>query len=328
MIAEHELSQWVGDPERYRQSEVAINAFAKSWNQGRSNRRIAATIAAVGADPSAEQLAGAVAGLFDDDSWTRDLISALSEAMKGDPFFVPPFRQINSDVHQGLVIYEDELLSIAAGVSGAGQLAAKKNVARGATSIGFSGQVGVLKFVKAGGCRVSFWEAPLITANFSAADAGVCRKVAERTIVDGETLVVDGRFQSFVIEHARANLVLLQATLKPDQAPLSVEYDSVSRAFVGCSAADDSASRIQMITTLLRKLEAVEAFPVIAEFLDNPNFYVRWHVMRELLGLDAVKALPFVERMAGDDAHVENRRAARSVLATVAAQSAEHRAAA
>ena len=95
------------------------------------------------------------------------------------------------------------------------------------------------------------------------------------------------------------NLVILQATVKPDRAPLSVEYDAATGAYVGCSAADDSASRIQMIATLLRKLGHDAAFPAIAAFLDHPNFFVRWHVMRELLGLDAAAALPHLRAHGG-----------------------------
>ncbi|MGZ8999177.1 MAG: HEAT repeat domain-containing protein, partial [Allosphingosinicella sp.] len=143
-----------------------------------------------------------------------------------------------------------------------------------------------------------------------------------RGVEDGEILIVDGRSQSFIVEQARSNIVLLQATVKPDQAPLSVEYDSANHEYVGCSAADDSASRIQMIATLLRKLDYEAAFPVLVAFLDNSNFYVRWHVMRELLGLDAVASLPFLERMAAGDSHDENRRAARSVLDTMALRKA------
>ena len=112
------------------------------------------------------------------------------------------------------------------------------------------------------------------------------------------------------------------------QAPLSVEYDSGSYRFVGCSAADDSASRIQMITTLLGKLDHVAAFPVMAAFLDNPNFYVRWHVMRELLGLDATAALPHLQHMAQQDPHPDNQRAARSVLEALETRSLQFRKAA
>ena len=263
---------------------------------------------------TAEAVAEAVRALFVDAGWVDRLLALLADAMRSDPFFEPPFRHINSDIHSGLIVFEDDLVSIAAGVSGAAQLAAKKKMKRGRTSIAFSGQLTVFKFVKAGGALISLWEAPPITRGFSAAAAGRCKRKGERCIADGETLVMDGRRDSFVIEHATSNLVVLQATVKPDQAPVSVEYDSVTHDYVGCSAADDSASRIQMITTLLRKLDCNEAFPTIAEFLDHPSFFVRWHVMRELLGLDAEAALPHLKRMAAGDPHPETRRAARSVL--------------
>ena len=106
----------------------------------------------------------------------------------------------------------------------------------------------------------------------------------------------------------------MQATVKPDQAPLSVEYDSTTFEYVGCAAADDSASRIQMIATLLRKLGGRGAFEAVAGFVDHPHFFVRWHVMRELLGIDAAAALPHLKRMAARDPHPETRRTARLVL--------------
>jgi LmbE family N-acetylglucosaminyl deacetylase len=117
-----------------------------------------------------------------------------------------------------------------------------------------------------------------------------------------------------VIERLRSNLVLLQASITLDQAPLKVEYDSASGAFVGCSATDDIASRIQMITTLLRKLGCDAALPVMAGLLDHQDFFVRWHVMKEMLGLDVETSLPHLRRMAARDPHPDPRRAARAVL--------------
>ena len=107
---------------------------------------------------------------------------------------------------------------------------------------------------------------------------------------------------------------MVQASIAVDQAPLSAEYDSVTGAFVACAANGDTSSRIQMITTLLRKLDHQAAFPAIADFLHHADFFVRWHVMKELLGLDAEAALPHLKRMAATDPHPEPRRAARLVL--------------
>ena len=66
----------------------------------------------------------------------------------------------------------------------------------------------------------------------------------------------------------------------------------------------------------------------IAAFLDHPSFFVRWHVMRELLGLDAAAALPQLKRMAARDPHPEARRAARTVLDRLESAPSEKREAA
>ena len=313
MTTGRELQDWLADRPRQRRTKRAIDDFARDWSRGPVHRRFDEAIAALPAQ-TAEAVAHAVRALFADDGWVETLLDRLAERLRRDPFFEPPFRTINSDIHGGLLVFEDERVSIAAGVTRVAQLAVKKNAKRGATSIGFTGQVAVLKFVRAGGARISFWEAPEITADFSAATAGQCRRTGERALVDGEILVVDGRRQSYVIERARSNLVLLQAAITLDQAPVTVEYDSASRAYVGCSANGDSASRIQIITTLLRKLDRDGAFPAIAAFLDHSDFFVRWHVMKELLGIDAAAALPHLKRMAARDPHPDTRRAARSVL--------------
>ena len=313
MITGRELRAWIGDRERQRRTQGEINAFARTWNAGPFNRRFAAAMAAL-PEHSAAAVVAAVQALFAEPDWADALIDALAGAMRDDPFFEPPFRHFSGDLHGGLVVYEDEHVAVAAGVTRIADLAARKQAKRGATSIGFTGEVTLIKFIKAGGATITLWEAPPITGEFRAAAAGRCRCAGNRRLKDGEVVVIDGRSQGFVIESARSNLVVLQATVKHQRAPLSVEYDSAAHEFVGCSAADDSASRIQMISTLLRKLDCAAAFPAIAAFLDHPTFFVRWHVMRELLGLDAEAALPHLKRMAARDPHRETRRAARAVL--------------
>ncbi|HST36487.1 MAG TPA: HEAT repeat domain-containing protein [Allosphingosinicella sp.] len=326
MIVGEELQRWLADPAAQRRTRQRVDAFAAEWDSGPAHRAIGAATASL-KTPAAEDVAAIVANLFADDFWVEQLLDGLTEALREDPYFEPPFRHIGSDIHNGLVVFEDDHVSIAAGVTRAAQLAAKKHAAQGPRSIAFSGQLTLFKFAKAGGARLSFWECPPITDDFSAATAGKCARRGERGIEDGAIVIVDGRREGFVIEHATANLIVLQATVKPGRAPLAVEYDSQSHGFVGCSAADDSASRIQMISTLLRKLDCVAAFPAIAGFIEHPNFFVRWHVMKELLGLDVTAALPHLRRMAARDPHPEARRAARAVLDRIESGEAARKAA-
>ena len=72
--------------------------------------------------------------------------------MRHDRYFEPPFRALHSDIHTGLLVYEDDHVTVTAGVSRIGALAKHKQ-AGGKGSIHFSGQLAVLKFVKAGGAR-------------------------------------------------------------------------------------------------------------------------------------------------------------------------------
>ena len=313
MIIESELREWCRDRAAHRRARQAADAFANAWNAGTEHAAFAAATGDL-ASPTAEQIASRIRSLLVDELWLDAFVERLAAALRDDRWFEPPFRHLDSDIHNGLIAYEDETVSVAVGVASVLSLAQKKNRPPGPASVAFSGQVEMFRFLRAGDATFSFWEIPRIGSDFTAAQAGRCRRTGERRIEDGEILLVDGRFQSFVIEHAASNLVLVQAAVKADRAPVSVEYDRQTGKYVGCSAADDSASRIQMITTLLRKLDCAAAFPAIADFLGHPNFFVRWHVMRELLGLDAEAALPHLKRMAASDPHGENRRAARRVL--------------
>jgi hypothetical protein len=326
MIFGKDLETWIADSPRQRATQADMAAFAREWGQGAVHRQFRDAFDSIEA-PTAEKIADAASALFADDFWVDALIDGLAARMRADRFFDPPFRYHVTDIHNGLLVFAHELVSIAAGVSTAAQLAAKKNAPRGPTSVGFTGQLGVFKYVKAGGAHFSFWEAPPITAGFIAANAGQCVRTGARIIADGEILVIDGRRQSYVIEHARSNLVVLQATITLDRAPLSVEYDSASGVFVGCSATDDTSSRIQMITTLLRKLDCDAAVPVMVDLLDHPDFFVRWHVIKEMLGLDVKAALPHLKRMAASDPHPDPRRAARAVLDRLEAPAAKQQAA-
>ena len=326
MIIGSELRQWLADKSAQRRSWQSSQAFAEDWNRGPVHQRIEASLAAL-AGASANVLADNLRGLFEDSGWIEDMIAALTAALQRDRFFKVPFRHLSGEINDGLVLYEDGLVSIALTTIGIGRLAAKKHLAHARRSILFSGQVEVLKIISGEEACLRFWKTAPVGADFSATTAGTCSPAEARSIHAGEILVVDGRRETFVIEQARSSLVLLQATVKPDRAPVSVEYDHETRAYLGCSAADDSASRIQMITSLLRQLGSRKALPAMAEFLDHDCFFLRWHVMREMIGLDPEAALPSLKRMAVRDPHPETRRAARIALDRLEAAQSRRKAA-
>ena len=206
-----------------------IDAFAAAWDSGPVHRAFGAATAGLESAHAPRTSPAVVANLFADDFWVDHLLDGLADALRDDPYFEPPFRSISSDIHNGLVVFEDDHVSIAAGVTRAAQLAAKKTGCSAAALDRLFRAAHSLQ-IRQGGRRPSLvLGMPAYHRRFQRRDCGPLRPHRRaRSIEDGDIVVVDGRHQSFVIEHARANLVVLQATVKPDRAPLAVEYDSES----------------------------------------------------------------------------------------------------
>ncbi len=313
MIPSPALAAWLADTDAQRASFEAVQASAAKWGLHPLMTQLERAIVELpektprailaAADVFMDKM-GDIEALFDD----------LIASSRADPFFRPPIYPLSSEIHTGLLLFHNAHLSLALGVTGVDQLAAKKLAQRGVGSIGFNGLLTKFRYLKAGDATLSFWEAPPIAADFVASEAGQARFVEQRRLKDGEEIVVDGRHQSFVIEHAARDMVYFQAMVRQGGAPITAEYDRESLAFLSASSTDEASSRIQMMVSLLRVMEREDALPLMIEALDSPRFYTRWHVMREMLALDAQGALPSLRRLAASDPHPEVRAAAGQTL--------------
>ena len=313
MIAGAALAAWLADRDAQQRSRAAVEACAHRWSHKPLMTEVARRLADL-PEKSTEAILGIARDFMDNGDQILALMEDMIASSGRDPFFRPPFHSVSSEIHTGLLLFHDADLSISLGVSGVDMLAAKKSAKRAATSITFIGVTTIFRYLKGGGSTLSFWEAPPITDGFLASDAGQCRFVDRRRIEDGEEITMDGRYQSFIVEHATSDALYLQAIVRPNAAPLSVEYDSKSLSFISASSTDEASSRLQMMVSLLRTMEREDALPLMEESLASPHFYTRWHIMRELLALDAERALPSLQAMAARDPHPVVRAAASRTL--------------
>ncbi len=313
MIPGPELAAWLGDAAASERTFARIDACARKWSAHPLIADLQREVRAPG-ERSPEELLEATRRFLD----RRDEIDALLRDLiadsRADPFFRPPFQPVSTEIHTSLVLYHHPLLSISLGVTSVDALAAKKTQGRGAGSINFTGFVSLMRFIDAGGATFSFWAAPEITDGFTAAEAGECRLVERRRIADGEELVVDGRRESFVIDHAERDMVYFQAVVRAGRAPIAVEYDASTRGFVGASSTGEASSRVQMMASLLRAMEREDALPLLADAIAEAEFHTRWHLMREMLAMDAEFALPLLKRMAAADPNPDVRATAAATL--------------
>jgi hypothetical protein len=313
MIPGPALAQWLVDEPAQRCSYRRVDAAMHKWSASPLMTQLERDIGAL--EPRTPDTLLDLARRFMDR--TGDIESMMGDFIaecRAEPFFRPPFHPMTNEVQNSLLLYHHRDLWISLGVTSVDMLAAKKAGRKGPGSINFTGFVTLLRFVKSGGATLSFWEAPAITDRFLAGSAGNCRMVGRRRIGDGEEVVVDGRHQSFVIEHASDDILFFQAVTRADCAPVGAEYDSDTLRFVAASSTDDASSRSQMMVSLLRAMERDDAFPIFEELLRSPLFYTRWHVMREMLAMDAEASLPALRRMAAGDPHPDVRAAAAQTL--------------
>lgn len=317
MMPREELSRWLADPDAQEATTERFAAVSRRLQALPFVEGLRREIEAL-PHPSAQSVLDCARRTMLDEDGLAEMFSCLIQAAAADPYFRPGLRSLTSEIHTGILLFDTAKLMLFVSVMPAEELAAKRRTGVGRRSIVFPGHHSLYRFIRSGGATLSFWEASQIEAGFTAAASGRCRFVERRRIVDGELLEMDGRNQSFVIEHAAGDLVYLQAITSAGRAPLTVEYDSETLEYAGASSTDEVSSRTQMMLSLLRTMDRGDAVPVMVEMLANPHFYARWQAMRELLALDAEAALPHLAAMAEEDPHPEVRAAAAVTLCAVA----------
>jgi hypothetical protein len=314
MIIGQALADWFADEER---QEATVGRIQEAGLRLRNLPSVAALEKHADAPDcrDAERMLAAARTFLQSEEAIEDCLGLLIGAALEDPFFRPPMRSALSEIQAGLLLVDRPMLSVYLSIASASGIAEKRLARTGRASIAFTGRRSIYRFLRAGDSTVSLWEAPDIGHGFSAETSGRCRLLERRALSDGDLLELDGRRHGFVIDHARSDMVYLQATTPLGSAPLTVEYDSATLRFAGASSSDELSSRTQLMLSLLRTLDRRDAAPLFRAMLDGPNFFDRWHAMRELLALDAELALPRLRAMAQGDPHPEVRAAARSTLA-------------
>ncbi|QPQ55318.1 HEAT repeat domain-containing protein [Allosphingosinicella flava] len=307
------LAEWLNNAEDQNASIERSTTFAKRWLKHPLFTDLVSSLDGEEGQTVDGILAIAQRFVASTNDISHMIDDLIVEAAK-DPFFRPPFGLQASEISKGYVLYDNHQLCILINIISADAVAAKKLLHRGEGTVSFTGFVTLYHYLKSGDATLSLWNAPAINDSFSAPENAVLTVKERRRVADGDSWVMDGRHQSFIIEHADSDIVQLQALVKIDAAPLAVEYDIKTGVFAGASATDDLSSRIQMMVTLLRLMERDDAVPIIESLLANPHFFVRWHLMREFLAMNADAAFPHLKAMASHDPHPEVRDAAAQTL--------------
>ncbi len=317
MISGPELRHYFQQAEQVRRGALPTSLPAHHW---RLQPALAALHDALDAltDPTVDSVREVVEAAFADTDWIDGWIAAMAQAALRDAYFEPPLAPTGNGFQRGMAVFAHRHVDIALNSLPVDVLAAKKMRPRGPAAITFTGTVSVQKFLRAGGALLRMWDAPQVSGNFSLDDGLACRPAGHRALGDADILTLDGRTQSYVIEHAIADIVVLQAEILVDRAPLLVEYDSEDFTAVAACSTSDGASRSQMLLSFLATLGRSEDDAVVEPFTHDDSFFLRWHATTELFRLNESRARARLHAMAERDPHPDLRAAARNALGVLA----------
>jgi len=313
MISRPELRHYFSQAEQVRGGALPTSLPAHHWRLQPALAALHGALDAL-ADPTADAVREVVEAAFADTDWIEGWIAAMAQDALRDAYFEPPLAPTGNGFQRGIAVFAHRHVNIALNSLPVDVLAAKKMQRRGPAAITFTGTVSVQKFLRAGGALLQMWDAPEISGNFSLDDGLTCRAAGHRAIEDNEVLTLDGRTRSYVIEHAIGDIVVLQAEILRDRAPLLVEYDSEDLTAVAACSTSDTASRSQMLLSFLATLGRSEDDAVIEPFTHDDSFFLRWHATTELFRLNQGRACARLHAMADRDPHPDLRAAARNAL--------------
>lgn len=294
--------------------------FSRAWRRRDDVGAIEAQIAAAAASGGVA-VQDALVALFEEGGatggWLRPMLGALVAGLRADPLFAPPLLALGDEIQRGLLLIQTPAASIAVARISAAALA--RRGAGASRAVVLSGALGALHIVEPGGARLRWWQAEAAAdAGFSYAAPTMLREAGTTMLTAALTTRVDGRTQGYAIEAAARDMLVLRAAVHLDRAPFQREYGTADGRLIAASETRDEASRMRMLLTMLRSIGCSTAHGAFEVALDEPEFELRWHAMREWLLLDPATALPRLAQLAANDPHPEVRAAASSTLGRIA----------
>jgi hypothetical protein len=308
------LDNYANDPDQIGLFFSSARKAGDLHKQAHDIRALRADLDAM-EDPSFEDMLPAFQALLASPSLTRYFEDEVACSLDSD-IHQAHGQAIDNEAMQGLQIIDSQHYAIAVVVSDPTAIADKKRrTANLATSVMMTPKDLLVRFIKAGGARITFYTCDEVNDSNPARPDMRCDAGRTVAVHDGDTFVLRAGRDSFSVESAESVVCFAQAYAKHSTASVMPEFDSGSRRLIGLSATNDKSSRIQMMATILRLFGHERAFEIAEPFAAHQDYFVRWYVMRELIAIDSARALPLVEAMATNDPHPQVRDTAVRTLA-------------
>jgi hypothetical protein len=319
-------------PRRARLDDLA-RALEAKWKERRSAHAHPLADFARIADAEPAAIFETMAPHLVNPSWIAAQLDEALALMHADSFATPPLRAFQRGALTGVVLAEAGQVSLSlmvrrweASAPGGTPHDASQPAPEAVT---FSSGHSLTVFLTTGGASITRYSVALTPSEraglFSAATAAPCRCEGSKVLVAGDIERVDLMQQCDALSGGTGDTVMLQLLVAAPCAVPVRAHDAATGALLSLASASRTGSYRQMTLGLLRIMRRRDAGPQFAAALSEPDFALRWQVMREFIALDPLAALPHLITMSSDDPHPEVRRSATAARDIVETALAAHR---
>ena len=236
-----------------------------------------------------------------DRGWIDQLMNQMLDRQCFDPIFFPDLRVIDSGYFNALEIFTHPKLSILLSLVDHAKIG---DLHSDNECINIMSFTTYLYFIQASGAKIEFFEAEL----------GSCCSRRIIDIKDGMLLKVAGAKNSMKFLSADNDLVVLGVSFFETDAKECFKINASDAQIVSKSSSDMPAQRAFMYSSILALLGEDRAIDAMKKYLKHADPELRWHIMREILALDADRASPLLHELATSDPSVRVRQIAKATI--------------
>jgi hypothetical protein len=244
------------------------------------------------------------------------IIAKERECAEANPLYASSFQPVEGSFFSGLVLVAtDQFTAILMSMDGYEIELAKQRRPGQKRSLTFAGLPASLHFYQAHRVELATWRIPPFVDEDDLARSDIRpERVGSATYGTGDRAVF-GNFETFEYNSkAGSSALCLQVQMHQGGAPMSLQFDIDTLKLIGASSPSQEPTRLQMLATAMRMFGRTDAMEEMESLLSHPSHYVRWHAMRECIGMDAAWAHPRLVHMSEQDPQPAVRRAASATL--------------
>ncbi len=245
----------------------------------------------------------------------KALIDYELEHYKTFPLYKTPMSAFNSGAVTGWLLFENQFVIVVLTVIECVEFTRKMSLATAPQTVKFNSGDEVFNIIRSDeGIVCSKWSAPLITDEQPIKPGMKCKKLSAETYRTGDRIYITGGTEALSYDAVHSTTVGLKIYCRKKRSSVITDFDKHSQEFKQVIAADQRSTRFQLLASLIRSFECDDAYSLIENLIDHPDYFVRWQAARELVALAPKRALPQIERLANKDRNPLVRKSAAQTI--------------